>query len=63
MSQEKCVWNMPSCPDSHVASEGIILPLVHEQKMTAPISSALRPALSSAAWAARSEMWSRSSAV
>ena len=56
MSAEKCVWNMPSWPDSHVASDGIILALVHEQKMTAPISSGLRPALASAAWAASNEM-------
>src|SRR5215813_5419031 len=32
MSAEKCVWNMPSWPESQVASEGIILVLVHEQK-------------------------------
>ena len=63
MSAEKWVWNMPSWPDSQVASEGIILLLVHEQKMTAPISSGRRPALASAASAASSEMWSRSRAV
>jgi hypothetical protein len=40
MSAEKCVWNIPRRPDSQVASDGIILALVHEQKMTAPISRA-----------------------
>src|SRR5262249_12965391 len=45
MSHEACVWNMPSRPDSHVASDGIILALVHEQNSTAPISSGARPAL------------------
>ncbi len=63
MSHEACVWNMPSRPDSQVASEGIILALVHEQKSTAPISSGRRPALSSAACAASSAMWSRSRSV
>ena len=39
MSQETWVWKMPSCPESQVASDGIILTLVQEQKITAPISS------------------------
>src|SRR2546425_4898348 len=56
MSHEACVWSMPSCPDSHVASEGIILAEVHEQKSTAPISSGRRPAFASARWAARRAM-------
>ena len=44
-----CVWNIPSWPDSQVAIDGIDRWLVHEQKMTAPISSGRRPACSSAA--------------
>src|SRR5207253_7591577 len=31
MSAEKCVWNIPRWPDSQVASDGIILALVHER--------------------------------
>src|SRR3954454_21512273 len=38
-SKEGCVWNSPSCPDSQVATDGISDVLVHEQKITAPISS------------------------
>src|SRR6478672_13635799 len=58
-SKEPCVWKIPSCPESHVATDGISLVLVHEQKTTDPISSARRPAPSSAARAACSEMCSR----
>ena len=46
-----------------MASEGIIFALVHEQKMTAPISSGRRPDFATARCAARSAMWSRSSSV
>src|SRR5215813_5768615 len=35
MSQEACVWYIPSCPESQVASDGIIFVLVQEQKITA----------------------------
>src|SRR3954451_19008080 len=42
-SNEACVWKMPSWPDSHVATDGISFALVHEQKITAPISSGSRP--------------------
>ena len=61
MSHDAWVWNMPSCPDSQVASDGIIFVLVQEQNRTAPISSGRRPAFASARSAARSAMWSRSS--
>src|SRR5215813_6127514 len=36
MSHEAWVWKMPRWPESHVASDGIILTLVQEQKITAP---------------------------
>ena len=39
MSHDAWVWKMPSWPESQVASDGIILELVQEQKITAPISS------------------------
>src|SRR5712691_4764056 len=56
MSHEAWVWSMPSWPDSQVASDGIILVDVHEQKSTAPISSGRRPDFSSAPCAARRAM-------
>ena len=62
-SNEPCVWKIPSCPESQVATDGISVVLVHEQKMTAPISSGRRPAPSSAAWAACREMCSRRRSV
>jgi hypothetical protein len=51
-SNDACVWNIPSSPESHVATDGMSLVLVHEQKMTPPISSGARPAASIAACAA-----------
>ncbi len=42
-SKEPCVWKIPSCPESHVATDGISLVLVHEQKTTDPISSGPAP--------------------
>src|SRR5437763_15979100 len=48
MSHEAGVWKSPSWHESHVASDGIILALVHEQKRTAPISSGPRPHFSRA---------------
>src|SRR3954451_12827658 len=47
-SNDAWVWKMPSWPDSHVATEGMSFALVHEQKITAPISSGARPAAASA---------------
>ena len=57
-SNEPWVWKIPSWPESQVATDGISVVIVHEQKMTAPISSGRRPAPSSAAWAACSAMCS-----
>ena len=43
-SNEAWVWKIPSSPDSHVATDGMSVVLVHEQKITAPISSGARSA-------------------
>ena len=58
MSNEPWVCWIPSCPESQVATDGISVVVVHEQKITAPISSGRRPAPSSAVCAACSEMCS-----
>ena len=63
MSHGAWVWNIPSWPDSQVASDGIILVLVQEQKITAPISSGRAAGLGQRGAAASSAMWSRSSPV
>ena len=62
-SNEPWVWWIPSCPESHVATDGISVVVVHEQKITAPISSGRRPAPSSAACAACRAMCSRRRSV
>jgi hypothetical protein len=62
-SNEACVWKIPSCPDSQVATDGMSFALVQEQKITAPISSGSRPAADNARSHASSEISSRPRSV
>src|ERR671939_99915 len=48
MSDELCVWKMPSWPEIQHATDGMLRSMVHEAKRTAPISSGFLPALASA---------------